>query len=129
MSGLSAYKIITAIICRADNHIEISERLERARKNRSRQMRAVAVESNHALLATCSCCEVRKQRGEACRKALALLRRHADRTVRHLRQCCHVRSRAHNRNFDTAQRVRQRYGVIQKAAIQLGDRGHWNSLR
>jgi hypothetical protein len=48
MDGLGSHQIIAAIMGRSNNQIMPGERLERALKNRSRQMRAVAVEGNHA---------------------------------------------------------------------------------
>ena len=72
MGGLGPDEIVAAVVCRSDNHVVRGERLERALKNRSRQMRAVAVEGNDALLARR--CEVCKHRGQACRKALSFLR-------------------------------------------------------
>jgi hypothetical protein len=47
------------------------EGFERFFKNRTRQVRAVAVEGNNAALV--AHCEVRKYRRKACRKALTLL--------------------------------------------------------
>ena len=70
MGGLGAYQIIAAVVRRSDNNVVAVERLERAFKNRSRQMRAVAVEGNDALPARR--CEVCKDRRQACRQALAL---------------------------------------------------------
>ena len=72
MGGLGPDEIIAAVMCRSDNHVVRDERFERASKNRSRQMRAVAVERNDALPARR--CEVCKHRGQACRKAFSLLR-------------------------------------------------------
>src|ERR1700735_4455071 len=35
---------------------------------------------------------------------------------------------AHDGNLDSPQRARQRHGVIQEAAIELGDRFNWKSM-
>ena len=49
MGNLGAYEIVAAILCRPNNQVVRGECLESAPKNRSRQMRAVAVEGNDAL--------------------------------------------------------------------------------
>ena len=64
MGSLGAYEIIAAIVGGSYHHIVFGERVERALKNRRRQVRAVAVEGNHALPARR--CEVREHRGQAC---------------------------------------------------------------
>ncbi len=71
MSGLGADEIIASVMCRSDNHVVRSKRLESIFQDRSRQVWAVAVERDHALLPRCKMC---KHRGESCRKAFSLLR-------------------------------------------------------
>src|SRR5208282_867629 len=80
VSGFGPNEIIAAIMCWSNHHVVPGERLERAPKNRSRQMRAVAVEGNDAFPASRS--EVCKHRGQACRKALPFLRHDAHLTLR-----------------------------------------------
>ena len=63
MGSLRPNEIIAAVMCRSNNHVVRGEHLERARENRNRQMRAVAVEGNDALPARR--CEVCKHRGQA----------------------------------------------------------------
>ena len=112
---------------RSHNHVMAGERLERVFKNRRRQMRTVAVEGNDALVA--NGCKVRECRVEACRKALSFLAQYARHTWRQLRQFFDIGSRAHNGDVYHFQRVRQGDGVVQKAAIEFGDRLNWKARR
>src|SRR6202044_2372644 len=71
MRCLGSDEIIAAIMRRSYNHVVPSEHVERACKNRNRQMRAVAIEGDNAPAAWRR--EVCEHRGQACRKALAFL--------------------------------------------------------
>jgi hypothetical protein len=56
----------------SNDYVMCGQRFERVLENRTRQVRAVAVEGNDAAVMTL--CEVRKYRGEARGKAFAFLR-------------------------------------------------------
>src|SRR5215467_14998833 len=70
MGRLCPYQIVAPIVCRPDDQVVRVEHCERVLKNRTRQMRAVAVEGDHVLLILC---EVRKHRTQAGCKPLTLL--------------------------------------------------------
>src|SRR6202051_1477163 len=121
MGGLGPYKLVAAVVCWSNNHVVPGERLERALKNRSRQMRAVAVEGNDPFASTL--CEVCKHRSQTCGEALSFLRNYARSIACQLRQLVYVRLRAHDGDFHIAQfqRPRQRQRVFQKTAIESRD--------
>ena len=74
---------------------------ERVFENRTRQVRAVAVEGNGASWMTFR--EVRKHRSEACSKTFTSLRNYSGVAACQLRQLVYVRARTHNGNFHITQ--------------------------
>src|SRR5277367_6708453 len=125
MSGLGPHEIISAIIWWSHNHVVTVERFERASENGSGQMRTVAVEGDHTLSGTRS--EVCKYRSQPRCKTFPFLRCDGRRALRQSRQFFYVRRRAHNYNFRGVQRARECDGVVQEAAIKLGDRFNWKA--
>jgi hypothetical protein len=78
-----------------------SQRLERIFKNRTRQVRAVAVESNGASVMVLR--EVCEDRNKACGETFTFLGNHAHLSACQLRQFVYIGVRAHNGDFDIAQ--------------------------
>ncbi len=78
MRSLGPYEVITAIVGRPHDDVVPRERLERIFKNRSRQVRAVAVKSNHAFPSKRR--KVCKDRSQASREALPFLPHYARHT-------------------------------------------------
>src|SRR5205823_12044064 len=83
MCGPRTDKIVAAIARGPDNYVVRGECLERPHKYGRWQVWAVAVECDDALPASCR--EVCERRGEACRKALTLLRHNAHSITRQAR--------------------------------------------
>src|SRR5262249_172650 len=101
MRSLRSDEVVAAVVRWSDNHVMCDQRFERVLENRTRQVRAVAVESNSPSLMVS--CEMRKHGRQPCSKTLAALRHHTHFLARQLRELSYVRIRAHDGNFDIAQ--------------------------
>ena len=94
-------EIVASVVRWTHDHVMCGQRFERAFENRTRQVWAVAVESNNASLMTF--CKVRKHRSEASGKTLTFLRNYARSVARQPCQLVYVGVRAHDGDFHIAQ--------------------------
>src|ERR1700757_5078795 len=101
MRSLRAYEIVASIVRWPNDHVVCGQHLERFFEHRTRQVWAVAVESNGASVMVLR--EVRKHGSEARRKTFTFLGNYADFVARQLPQFVYVRVGAHDGNFDIAQ--------------------------
>src|SRR5882724_350332 len=101
MRSLCSDQIEASVVGWSNNHVMYGQRFERVFENRTRKMRAIAVEGNGASLMTF--CEVRKHRSEACGKTFTFLRNYHRFVACQPRQLVYVRVRAHDGNFHIAQ--------------------------
>src|SRR5438105_3423803 len=101
MRSLRPDQIVAPVVCWPNDHLMHGQRFERVFENRTRQVRAVAVEGNgESLMAFC---EVPKHRSEPCSKTFAFLRNYVRFTACQLRQLVYVRVWAHDGNLHIAQ--------------------------
>src|SRR5215471_2262645 len=120
MSGLGAHQIVTSIVRWPNDHIVRSKYLERIVENRRRQVRAIAIERDDPPPADS---EVAKSRSESGREAFAFLRYDLDGVASQLCQFVLIWLRTHHRDLHAGQRLGQREGILQEAAIQGDDGG------
>jgi len=101
MRSLCPNEIVAPVVRWSHDHIVSGQPFERVLKNRTRQVWAVAVESDNASLITL--CEMRKYRSEARSKAFTFLRNYVHFVSSQLRQLVSVGVRTHDGNFYIAQ--------------------------
>src|ERR1700746_2083541 len=109
MRSLRPGEVRASVMCRSHDHVMRGQRVERIFENRTRQVRAVGVEGNHAssmgvalmllsliifssrIFALIIWREVRNHRSEGCGKTFTFLRNHACFLAGQLRQLVDVR--------------------------------------
>src|SRR5580692_12254851 len=100
MGGLRADEIVASVVGRSDHYIVRSEDLECVLQNRRRQVGAVAVECDDALVASC---KMGKHRSEPRCEAFTLLRHHAYLLTRQACELVEIGTGAHNGDFHITQ--------------------------
>src|SRR5262249_5328486 len=110
MGSLGADKIVASVVGRPDNHIARSQSRKSAIQNQRREVWAIAVEGNNALLDGSG--EMCKNRIESRGKAFTLLSYDLSCSAQEVRQFIRVRFRAHNSYLHATQRLCQRHCVL-----------------
>ena len=101
MKGFCPDQVVASVVGGSNHYVMCGQGFERAFENRTRQVRAVAVEGNGASWMTFR--EVRKHRSKACSETFTSLRNYSGVAACQLRQLVYVRARTHNGNFHITQ--------------------------
>src|SRR5215472_1227710 len=116
VSGFGSNQVVASIVGWPDDHVMRREYFERAVQNRRRKVGTVAIECDDVWPALGS--EASKNRGESRRETFTFLCYDLHRTAQQACQFGVMRLRAHHRDLHARQRLCQREGVLQEAAIQ-----------